>query len=429
LLVLATGCPEETSTDEFGSDTGGEQPPEPVEMHPSLHKTHSGIVLEGTGYQRLAVGNIARPVGDGSCCQDIVLGGPLSAEAEVFFGGGSTERGLTFLDDRPTQAFAMAATGDGIQDLALADLNNDGRNDLLAVTTGGQLGVRMGDGSAMHLGALNLFAIANGQLLGRLAVGRLDCDDDVDVVATAPNDAGIVIALQGNGGAFGAGAFLGTVPAEGDDEPGNPQDLAIGDLDGQGAPDVVTMNDEGTVTTFLRDGCGPGVTVTSTTVYTNVGDCPVNDPLSGCIPDTIGSHVIPADVFCGTELSDVTVAFADRVLTFCNDGDINAKLGTSGHADHKWDVNGTTEPGSVQIGDINWWPTPTSLHVVVGPFVLRLTDPGTDFHNQLTPRVLRLSADGVPIQLVMSRHGDDGPADWWERVVWLSSKSELGFVR
>jgi hypothetical protein len=429
LLVLVTGCPVEVvDADEFGTDTGAE-PTEPVEMHPSLHKTHSGLELEGTEYSRLAVGNIARPIGDPSCCQDVVLGGAMSAEAEVFFGGGSTERGLTFLDDRPTQAYTMAATGDGIMDLALVDLNADGRNDLLAVTTGGQLGVRLGVASATYLGSLNLFGIGGGKVLGRLDAGDLDCDGDLDVVSTAPNDGGIVLALQTGGGAFGPGTFVATVAAEDDDEAGNPQDVAVGDLDGEGALDVVSMNDDGTATTYLRGGCGGGPTVTSKTVYSNVGDCAESEDVYSCVSDTIGGHVITDDVFCGTPLSDVTVAFADRVLTFCNDGDINAAISTSGYADYRWDVNASTEPSAARIKDINWWPTPEALHALEGPFVRRLAAPGTDFHGNLTPRVLGLFARARPIEFVMSRHSDDGVADWWQRIIWLSSEGELGFVR
>jgi len=427
LLVLVTGCPEDTvGSDELG-DTGGEPPIGPVEMHPSLHNTHSGLELEGTGYQQLAVGNIARPIGDATCCQDVVLGGPLGSEAEVFFGGGSTERGLTFLDGRPTQAYAMAATGDGIQDLALADLNADGRNDLLAVTTAGQLGVRLGVADPTHLGALNLFGIADGKQLGRLAVGDLDCDGDLDVVATAPNDRGIVTTMQTSGGALGISTFIATVPAEGDEAGGNPQDVAVGDLDGAGPLDIVTMNDDGTATTFLQGVCRGGVTVTSKTVYLDVGDCP-NEP-SGCISDTVGGHVITDDVFCGTELSDVTVAFADRVLTFCNDGDINAAISNSAYADHVWDVNGEGKPSGTRIKDIHWWSTPPSLHVIVGPHVLRLTDPGTAFNDSKHPRILRLFAAGGPVEFDLVRHADDGVADWWQRVVWVSSAGELGFAR
>lgn len=364
-----------------------------------------------------------------------MLGGPSSAEAEVFFGGGSTERGLTFLENRPSQAYAMAATGDGIQDLALVDLNGDGRNDLLAVTTGGQLGVRLGVESDTPLGPLNLFGnlfgMADGKLLGRLTTGDLDCDGDLDVAATAPNplanDGGIVIALQQSDGAFGTGTFIATVPAEGDAQAGNPQDVAIGDLDGAGAGDIVSMNDDGTATTYLQGGCRGGVTVTSKTVYSDVGDCP--NETSSCIQDTVGSHVITDDVFCGTALSDVTVALADRVLTFCNDGDINAAISTSGFADYRWDVNGQGKPSITRVQDIHWWSTPPSLHALVGPHVLRLTDPGTDFHGHHTPRILPLSADGRPVEFDLVRHSDDDVADWWQRVVWVSSEGELGFAR
>lgn len=425
--MVAAGCSEEATGGDETGDTGGEAPTEPVEMHPSLHKTHSGLELEGTGYQRLAVGNITRPIGDPTCCQDIVLGGPLSPDAELFFGGGSTERGLTFLADRPTQAYAMAATGDGIQDLALADLNSDGRNDLLAVSTNGQLGVRLGVSSDSPLDALNLFGIANGPL-GRIALGDLDCDGDLDVVATAPDDAGIVVALQTSSGAFGAGSFISTVPVNDEDAAGNPQDVAVGDLDGAGALDLVTMNDNGTVTTFLRATCDGPVTVTSKRVYSNVGNCSMHNE-TGCISDTNGSHVITQDVFCETALSDVTVAFADRVLVFCNTGDINAIISTSGYADYRWDVNGPGHAHLARISDINWWSTPKSLHALVERQLLRLTDPGTDYNGSDRPKLEVLKAEGIPVQFDMVRHTNDGIADWWQRIIWVSSIGELGFVR
>jgi hypothetical protein len=426
--IVVTGCPDDSIGNDFGGDTGGAEPePQPVEMHPSLRKTHTGLQLDGTGYQQLAVGNVARPIGDPSCCQDVVLGGLMSPDVELFFGGGSTERGLTFLDARPTQVYAMAAPGDGIEDLALADLNGDGRNDLLAVTTGGHLGVRLGVASDTPLGELSSFAIGGGKQLGRLAVGDLDCDGDPDVAATAPSSGGLIIARQSNSGAFGAGVFVATVPAEGKAKGGNPQDVAIGDLDGTGALDLVSMNDDGTVTTFLRGECGSGLSVVSKTVYPDVGNC--LPQLNTCLQNTIGSHVLTDDVFCGTALGDVTVAFADRVLTYCNGGDINAAIKLGAFADHRWDVNGTGKPSLVRIRDIHWWPDPATLHVLAGRYILRLTDPGTDFNGHFIVRVLGLIARGHPVELEMIRHADDGVPDWWQRVVWVSSEGELGFAR
>ena len=237
-----------------------------------------------------------------------------------------------------------------------------------------------------------------------------------------------MIALQTSNGAFGAGTFVATVAAEEGEQPGNPQDVAIGDLDGSGALDVVSMNDDGTVTTFLRSACAGSPTVTSKTVFADVGDCP-DEEASGCIPDTINGHVITDDVFCETSLSDVTVAFADRVLTFCNDGDINAVIATSGFADFRWDVNAEGKPSATRITDIDWWPTPGALHALVESQVRRLTDPGTDFHGNTVPRVLALYAEGMPLEFDMVRHTDDGEADWWQRVIWVSSQGELGFVR
>lgn len=128
----------------------------------------------------------------------------------------------------------------------IADLDGDGEKDLLVVkTTDNAVGVRLGDGRG-GFGAERRFPVGNdadnvreGPLA--IAVGDFDGDGNLDVVsANTTEDANVgmpdsVSVLPGNGdGSFGPPAKFGV----GD----HPNTVVVDDLDGDGNLDIVTSN-------------------------------------------------------------------------------------------------------------------------------------------------------------------------------------------
>jgi MYXO-CTERM domain-containing protein len=437
-LMLVVGCGPEavegSSGNETGNETGGQvEEPGPVEFNPEFRGVHSGLALPGTTHDQLAVGNVARSVDDTACCQDVVVGGPSSNVAEVFFGGGSVDHGFTFLDPRPTQHYEMANPGAGIRDLALVDLDVDGYNDLVAVTTDGQLGVRRGQAGGVddvYFGPLALHDALVDEL-GRVAFGSLDCDDDLDVVITAPGGPGIVTLLQDEAGSFGPATFTATLPAQDADAAGSPVDVAVGEFDGHAPTEVVSVNDDGTATIYRREGCEVALASDSSMVfYSDVGGCP-SEGSGYCLPDTRNARVVTDDIYCETERSDVTIAFADRARVYCNQLDYTADGFGPEHITHYWDINDQAPPLHAGVRGIAWWFETQTLYAYDTRQIYQLASPGTQHVNSTIPNLTFIQSQPGALEVQLARHTapDNG---WWQRVVWVGANetgAALGFAR
>ena len=438
-MMVMLGCSSDQGSDgsAAGSETGGSEEPEPIVFNPEFHGVHAGLVLPGAAYDQIAVGNVSRPLSDTSCCQDIVVGGPESSAVELFFGGGSVERGLTFLAPRASQTYEMTDPADGVRDLALADLDDDGYHDLVVVSTGGQLGVRRGQpdgGDEVYFGPLELFdAAANvaGEL-GRLALGQLDCDDDLDVVIAAPGGPGIVTLLQTGPASFGPASFEAAAPAEGEDAAGMPRDVAVGEFDGAAPAEIVTANGDGTATFYRRNGCNGGLTSDPSRVfYLHVGDCS-DEQASYCLLSTDQVRVLTDDVYCDTPTSDVTLAYGDRVEVWCNqDGFVGPNSVNALTRTHEWDINGVGSIREGHLRNLSWWPDAPALYAHNAVNTYRLAAPGTALAGEITPTPIAYESNALPLEIVLVRHTSSEGA-WWQRVIWISTAegdAALGFVR
>jgi uncharacterized protein (TIGR03382 family) len=441
LALCTLGCTDDqtngggsfSGTGADTGDTGGVEPPSAEDFKLDLHGVHSGIVIPNARYDQLAVGNVSRPIADSSCCQDVVLAGPDSSDVELRYGGGSPDHGLTFLAPRTPQRWKMAPTGEGIVDLALADLDVDGYNDLVVISSGGKLGVRRGrddGGYDHHFDALQTYAVTTAANLPRaLAIGRLDCDADLDV-AIALGSGRVAIVLQSTGAAFGKAKIVDGIAAEGHDAPGRAQAVAIGDFDGVPPHEVVAANDDGTVTFYQAPSCGAAWTAVAAKEFYSlvVPACDLAESLE-CVPDTARVHVLTDDVFCDTEFSDLTVGFYDRVRTWCNVDGLDALLGA--YWTHDWDLNSRGQPRVVSMMDLVWWEEPPSIFAVDERKLYQLAEPGKDFVGSEIPIVTTLKVTTVADELALSHHAG-GDESWWQRVTWVHAaelSSELGFVR
>ncbi len=143
------------------------------------------------------------------------------------------------------------AVGAGPQSVAVADVNGDGKPDLIAAnTTASTLTILIGDGTGRFTATVGS-PLATASPVSFLAVGDFNGDGKTDI-ATVNVGSDSVSILLGNG-AGGFVAATGSPFAVGL----SPRSLAIGDLNIDGRLDIVVANYLGnSVTVLLGDGSG-----------------------------------------------------------------------------------------------------------------------------------------------------------------------------
>ena len=168
------------------------------------------------------------------------------------------------LSGRGDGTFAAALdspTSSDVQSVALGDVNGDGKADLVVSMSGGgssssgALGVLLGTGRGTFGTAL---AYPTGSAPSSMAIGDVNNDGKIDVI-TASKSGGTISVLVGKG----AGAFAANVDYTVGKQPFA---LALGDLNGDGSVDIVTVNlapdstSIDTVSVLLGKGDGTFVT-------------------------------------------------------------------------------------------------------------------------------------------------------------------------
>jgi len=133
--------------------------------------------------------------------------------------------------------------------VALGDLDGDGRPDVVTVVQTDTVWVRLGNGDGTF-GVDAGFATGTGP--DAVAIGELSGDGKLDVVTTNAGSSTVAVLIGNGDGKFGHGRTFETASA--------PKWLAIGDLNGDGKPDVATANDPGSpdsvISVLLGDGHG-----------------------------------------------------------------------------------------------------------------------------------------------------------------------------
>ena len=178
----------------------------------------------GSGPHSVAIGDVN---GDGR--PDLITANRGSDDVSVLLGAGDG----TF---RPQARFAAGGSPYAV---AIGDVNGDGRPDLVTANNGsGDVSVLLGNGDGTFRPPTDFAA---GGLPAFVVIGDVNGDSRPDLVVANggnSNDPGDVSVLLGNGdGTFRPQARLAAGR--------NPTSVAIGDVNGDGRPDLVTANYSG----------------------------------------------------------------------------------------------------------------------------------------------------------------------------------------
>lgn len=219
-------------------------------MDPSPEAGHVRVLLgDGAGglqpLERIPVGETALRVTVGDVDRDGALDIACiqhsSHEATVLFGDG--EGGFT---ERPPLRFALHDHGEPhVHSVALADVNHDGHPDLIAsLVNAHAIAVHLGDGRGGFTPALGQPYFAHQHPYEQISLADLNGDDHPDIVCTDVRGHGVTVLLGSGTGMFAAskGFRMEAHTPLGNAE--RPCALALGDLDGDGAPDIVANIDE-----------------------------------------------------------------------------------------------------------------------------------------------------------------------------------------
>ncbi len=274
----------------------------------------------------------------------------------------------------PTSSWAA---GHAVWDLAAGDLTGDGWPDVVSIDLfGSTLAVHLGDGAG---GFLAPVVMACEPQPREVLLGRLDGDDDLDVLIAASNDIGLdgtVCAWLNDGGGGLAPGILAW--------PGKyTRGAALHDLDGDGDLDVVAANGSSRdVSLLLNDGTG-------------------TFDWSAMIPAGLGPHSVAVFDATGDGVRDILAFDPDQpaaLFPALADGSFSAPAiwGTTKHPmsvdvarldDDDWpDVLYVTATGAPTIGTLLGTPDGFAL-----PPILH-----SGFGLVIAARAGDLSGDGVP---------------------------------
>jgi FG-GAP-like repeat len=169
----------------------------------------------------------------------------------------------------PAVTYPLTATGNFVTDFVVGDVDEDGHLDVVGAVHGGY-GVALGDGDGG-------FAVTQVQTFPSpgwiVELGDADGDDDLDLVYIAGSPSGDPPRIEVRTG-DGAGHFSTTrriLPAGAD-----PNDLALGDLDGDDDLDVVAATSAG-ANVWLNTGSDAFAPPYAVDTGTNASDIVVDD--------------------------------------------------------------------------------------------------------------------------------------------------------
>ena len=229
-----------------------------------LRQEPSARLMTGAFPRALAVGDLR---GDGRLSAVVAsegdAGDPIRDELSVYTG--SPRGGLQ------AQSSMTLQGGVGGESLAIGDINGDGREDLAVVNALDILEVWLQDAGGVFSATPSL-GLTTGASPGGLVIGDLDQDGFNDVALTARDRGVILVFLQHASGALGPDPDLVLTGTS------LPEELAIGDLDGDGRLDLAATGALGAdrVQIYLQNSAGVLASSPSASLVTGSRPGPVD---------------------------------------------------------------------------------------------------------------------------------------------------------
>ena len=314
--------------------------------------------------------------------------------------------------------------GHGSNSVAAGDVDGDGDLDLIASAGSNLVNVLLNGGDATGsntgtFGGTQAVAVGNNSVY--VALGDVDGDGDLDLLAANYSDNTVSVCFNNGSGTFGAAQAVAVGSGVGH--------LALGDVDGDGDLDLVTANQlGGTVSVCLNNGSGMFGGAQTNTLGSNPAQVALGDvdndgdldllavsPSSGLVAvrlnggDASGSNT---GVFSG--IGFVAVAADSRSLALGDfDGDGDLDLATAGQTSSQVSVslnNGSgsfgspaavalsSEPINLAVGDLD---ADGDLDLLVANYVAGTVSPllnnGTATFSSGSPVVVRAGPAGMAL--------------------------------